>query len=435
MIDDPSSTFQNLPLQIPDEVIEEIYRQAWIEALAEARQLLKQRMVQAILDRTLASSPGLFGSLPEQTSPAVPDLGSSVVGGSPVESLEPVAVKQTASFEAQPASPALDQSMPEMDAQKIQAEIESIRQKLIQNKQILQQIKSPPVPLVGAEPLASAKLPELTATGTGYYVYCVRSNHAPVPDLPKEGIDPAYPLYTITGPTLLAVVSQVSLQEYGENVLDLNLHNPVWLESRARRHQDLLEQLCSGGNIVPLRFCTIFLSQARVDEMLALHEDDFIKAIEHLAGKREWGVKAYYNKDVLSKHIEATNETVLKLKANETGKSSGQAYFTRKKLAQTTLDEVEHASDACAQDSHNRLSAWAVATSLLSVQTREVSGKQEEMVFNGAYLIDNDKIDLFRAELEKLGSEYGPGGFSYDFTGPWPPYNFVNLNQDERPQE
>jgi hypothetical protein len=213
------------------------------------------------------------------------------------------------------------------------------------------------------------------------------------------------------------------------------LHDSAWLESRVRCHQDVLETLSSTSNVVPMRFCTIYLSEARVQEMLALYHDDFTKALDYLAGRQEWGVKAYYDKDLLAHHVEETDESILSLKAEGAGKSNGLAYFTRKKLAETIVEHVERTSDACAQDSHTRLAACAVASSLLPVQTKEAAGRQEEMVFNGAYLIDKEKITLFKAELEKLGNEYGPRGFSYDLTGPWPPYNFVSMGGEERLDE
>ena len=405
-MDDQSSVFQNLPLYIPDEVIAEIFHQAWAEALAEARQLLKQKMLQSILDRALASSPSLFSPVSEDAKPAAP-LSTS-----------PLADRGSSA-----------------DAKRIQEEIEGIRQKLGQNEQLLQQIKTPPAPPANPGPAARDESPVVAVDGKGYYVYCVDGNDSPQQELPQEGIDPAYPLYTIADQTLRVVVSQVSLLEFGEAPLELNLHDSAWLESRVRCHQNLLETLSLTSNIVPMRFCTIYLSEARVQEMLALYHDKFTKALDYLAGRQEWGVKGYYDKNLLAHHVEETDESILSLKAEGSGKSNGLAYFTKKKLAETIVEKVERTSDSYAQDSHNRLAAWAVASSLLQVQTKEAAGRQEEMAFNGAYLLDKEKMDLFRAELEKLGNEYGPHGFSYDFTGPWPPYNFVSIGGEERLDE
>ena len=68
--------------------------------------------------------------------------------------------------------------------------------------------------------------------------------------------------------------------------------------------------------------------------MLALYHVKFTKALEYLAGRQEWGVKGYYDKNLLAHHVEETDESILSLKAEGSGKSSGLAYFTKKKLAE-----------------------------------------------------------------------------------------------------
>jgi hypothetical protein len=405
-MDNKSSGSQNLSLDIPDEAIIEIFHQAWAEAQAEARQLLKQKMLQLILDRSLSYTPSLFSSAPEQAkltaplSPPLPnDQGSSA------------------------------------DTKRIQEEIDGIRQKLDQNEHLLRQKNTPPEPPENLVPAARDESPVAAVDGVGYYVYCVERNDSSQQELPKEGIDPTYPLYTIADQTLKAVVSQVSLLEFGEAPLNLNLHDTAWLESRVRFHQNLLDTLSSTSNIVPMRFCTIFLSEARVKEMLVRFYDKFTNALDYLTGRQEWGVKGYCDRELLVHYIEDTDESILSLKAEELGKSNGLAYFARKKLAETIVDKVERTRDAYAQDSHNRLAACAVASSLLQVHTKEATGRLEEMTFNGAYLIDKEKIDLFRVEMEKLANEYGSRGLTYDLSGPWPAYNFTDIGVNEELDE
>lgn len=49
------------------------------------------------------------------------------------------------------------------------------------------------------------------------------------------------------------------------------------------------------------------------------------------------------------------------------------------------------------------------------------------MILNGAYLVSEGQMTVFRAELESLEKDYGDLGFSYELSGPWPPYNFVTI--------
>jgi hypothetical protein len=46
------------------------------------------------------------------------------------------------------------------------------------------------------------------------------------------------------------------------------------------------------------------------------------------------------------------------------------------------------------------------------------------MVLNGAYLVDESAADVFAAAIEELRTQYGPCGFTFVLTGPWPAYSF-----------
>ena len=57
-------------------------------------------------------------------------------------------------------------------------------------------------------------------------------------------------------------------------------------------------------------------------------------------------------------------------------------------------------------------------------QDAALSGRREQMLLNGAYLVPRGDTRLESAvrELQRI---YGERGVSYELTGPWPPYNFV----------
>jgi len=89
-------------------------------------------------------------------------------------------------------------------------------------------------------------------------------------------------------------------------------------------------------------------------------------------------------------------------------------------------DEVERVSDEYAQRSHDRLSSNAEEAVINPLRSRELTGREEAMILNGAYLVAEEQLLAFRAELESLEEEHSHLGFSYEMTGPWPPYNFVS---------
>jgi hypothetical protein len=61
-------------------------------------------------------------------------------------------------------------------------------------------------------------------------------------------------------------------------------------------------------------------------------------------------------------------------------------------------------------------------------QPRDVAGG--DMILNGAYLAESGREPELRSAVRELQERYRPDGVSYELTGPWPPYNFV---EDEAP--
>ena len=49
----------------------------------------------------------------------------------------------------------------------------------------------------------------------------------------------------------------------------------------------------------------------------------------------------------------------------------------------------------------------------------------DKMIMNAAFLVARDKEQAFDARVKEIGARFDKLTFKY--TGPWPPYNFVNI--------
>jgi hypothetical protein len=47
------------------------------------------------------------------------------------------------------------------------------------------------------------------------------------------------------------------------------------------------------------------------------------------------------------------------------------------------------------------------------------------MILNAAFLVSRDTEEHFDARVKALGADYDK--LTLKYTGPWPPYNFVNI--------
>ena len=222
-----------------------------------------------------------------------------------------------------------------------------------------------------------------------------------------------------------AVVSEVPLDEFGDEGLRRNLNDPGWLEAKVRRHEAVLEGFMGGDALVPLRFCTIYRSTDQLHGALKDEHDRVAAALSHVRGRREWGVKAFSDEAALQAWIERTDERAARLREQIAASPGGSAYFARKKLEQVLREESAELAAECARRVHEVIAAAASEARANRPQRREVSGRDGAMILNGAYLVERAREGELAATAAEIASRYAELGISVEVTGPWPPYNFV----------
>ena len=378
-------------IEVPGDQIDEIVRQAKQEAIARAKTIIENAITQAILERALV------------------EMQSKTTAGID---------------EASDGSPALSAEEACSADEQIREEIRRIKEEIAANEAQLSKIAMPPPEQTNTQPdpAPQARMPQgdNAEISAGYYVYAIIGNGFELPT--SKGIDPDHLIHCVPYRDIRAVVSNVSLGEFREEAFG----NPEWLTAKVQAHQSILDEVSAARTAIPMRFCTIYSSEQLVHGMLEEHHDDFAIALARLEGKQEWGVKAYCAPHILSGKVAQISDVVKSLDSEIAEKSEAAAYFTKKKIEDAILSEKERITDEVAQESHNRLwmRSWEAVVNPL--QDRETTHREDDMVLNGAYLISRECVEAFQTELDSLRQKYAELGFSYELSGPWPPYNFAS---------
>jgi hypothetical protein len=248
--------------------------------------------------------------------------------------------------------------------------------------------------------------------GTAWYVYGVGEDDEALSRL--EGVE------LIRQGRLTAVVREVSLDEYDETVLPQRLNDRDWLERNARAHEDVLQAAAAVTAIVPLRFGAIYRSREQVGRMLDERSGEFVATLERVRGHVELGVKVWVDLPTLERTLAAQEEP--------SAGGEGAAYLRRRRQEEQRSRELAARCAELAEETHARLSALAADAVANRPQPRELTGRPDRMLLNGAYLI-RDGDDGLRREVERLAAEHAELGLEYELTGPWPPHNFAGEAQ------
>ncbi|MEV1287529.1 GvpL/GvpF family gas vesicle protein [Micromonospora sp. NPDC049679] len=228
------------------------------------------------------------------------------------------------------------------------------------------------------------------------------------------------PLRAVEAGGLIGVVGTVDLDEFGEEPLRRNLENLPWLETVARAHHDVAQAVGRFGPVAPTRLATVYHDDTRVASVLAQRRTAFTAALDRVAGRTEWGVKAYA--------AAGTGAAAARPVPAGGGASPGMAYLQRRRAQLSASEAAQRAAVNGADEVHTALERHAEAGRRHKPQDERLTGAAGWNVLNGAYLVDAARAEEFATLVRQLGDAHP--GLRLELTGPWPPYSFAVVEDE-----
>jgi hypothetical protein len=170
----------------------------------------------------------------------------------------------------------------------------------------------------------------------------------------------------------------------------------------------VLDAALAARAVVPFPLCTIYGSRDAVERMLADEGGRLSRTLAALRDKAEWGVKAFASAPRADAQPAA---------------SSGTEYLARRRAQRAQEAASDSELDDAAARIHAELAAVAAAAVIARPQDRRLTGRDAEMVLNGAYLLGRDAADGFASLVAGLQTRHER--LQLELTGPWPAFHFA----------
>lgn len=186
-------------------------------------------------------------------------------------------------------------------------------------------------------------------------------------ELDVSGVEGAKRAYTVTHRSIAAVVSDVDTTE------------PERSDENLQAHDDVLRRVMEHGEgrtVVPMQFGMAFANERTLKNVLRNARLPFTQALRNVEGAVELGLKV---------------------------------------VADEGADVDEEVLDRAAED-----------LEALSESVVENGRFTDRLLLNRSYLVDRDRREAFAERVDEL--EESIEGARVQFTGPWAPYNFVDVH-------
>jgi hypothetical protein len=170
--------------------------------------------------------------------------------------------------------------------------------------------------------------------------------------------------------------------------------------------------------VIPMSFGTVFKTREDIIELLRSAYDAFRDVLNKMQNKFEFGLKVLWDRDQIVQEIEREDENVRRLK-DEIAGQKGSTYFARMQYGRLVDATLQLRSEQYVAEIFHALRDVAVAS-----RTNKPIG--DKMILNAAFLVSRDAEAAFDARVKEIGQKY-ERRLAFKYTGPWPPYNFVNI--------
>lgn len=241
----------------------------------------------------------------------------------------------------------------------------------------------------------------------GRYVYGIVQTKEHM-DFGKIGIGGAgESVYTVNYLDIAAVVSKTPVA-----IFDPTREN-------ALAHEHVIETVMKNYTIIPMSFGTVFRTDDDIREVLKSIYASLKDVLKQMSGKLEFGLKVNWDRDQIIEELKQQDEEIRRFHQEIIRKQLQSTYFARMQLGRMIDKALAERATQYLRDIYEGLRGVCVAS-------RDNQPIGDKMIMNAAFLVDRSREAEFDSVVNKIAKKYGKR-LKFKYTGPWPPYNFVNI--------
>ena len=246
------------------------------------------------------------------------------------------------------------------------------------------------------------------------HAYGVVAAKEPFGSFPSGVADTRVWLYPVEG--LAAIVSLLPSEGFGVADWERNAANLSWLESVARRHNEVLEYAAtSGAAVVPLRLPSLYSDLESLAATVRAAGERLERSLRRIEGKLEWSVKVYRSAKEATSAVSAES-------------TSGRDYLLARSRDLNARNTAREQLQEQVGELHDALGHRSAEHVRNQPQDAVLSGRSEQMLLNGAYLVNRADEAQFLKLTEEIADGADAQGLIVEVRGPWPAYNFTDAD-------
>jgi Gas vesicle synthesis protein GvpL/GvpF len=187
----------------------------------------------------------------------------------------------------------------------------------------------------------------------------------------------------------------------------------------ALAHEHVIETVMKTYTIIPMSFGTVFRTDDDIREVLKSIYSSLKDVLNQMAGKLEFGLKVNWDREQIIEELKQDDEEIRQFHQEIIRKHLQSTYLARMQLGRMIDKAMAERSTQYVREIYEALRSVCVAS-------RDNQPIGDKMIMNAAFLVERNREAEFDGVVNRIARRYGKR-LKFKYTGPWPPYNFVNI--------
>ena len=216
-------------------------------------------------------------------------------------------------------------------------------------------------------------------------------------------------VHTLLVDSMAAVVSDFSPRE-----------RLLPLRKNIEPHNEVLKTVMRTTTVVPMTFGHVVRSDEEIRKTLRRHKAAIGAQLDRVSGAVEMGLKVKWDVDSIYDYIVGVDPELAALRDQIFGRSNAPTQNEKMELGKLFEDRLNRERE----EQTDRV------LELFKGDARESKAnvpKGEKMVMDLAFLVDRDAQKRFEERIYQVAGAF-PTEYVFDYSGPWAPFHFVDLD-------
>lgn len=249
------------------------------------------------------------------------------------------------------------------------------------------------------------------ASSTGRYLYgLIRATEdhdfGPI-GLPHD--DAPGRVFTVRVDALAAVVSELPAKQ---KILPLR--------KNLDPHHKVIREVMKTATIIPMTFGHVAKSEAEIKKALRRNREGIEAQLDRLAGKVEMSVKVKWDVDNIFEYFTSIDPDLRAYRDQLFGRSTAPSQNEKLELGRMFEERRS-------QEREEQLERVTAMFRRCACDVKVNPSRSDAIVMDLAFLVARDHVPAFEECVYEVAGTF-PAQYVFDYSGPWAPFNFVDLD-------